>query len=797
MLGKGSVIDGMTFIPLIRPEQLASYEAFIPGYYATDPFFDPVSFNSPVMPEGQVWSLDFSTVPSTPYHDTTGETTYGSPNKILTPATQYTFSSLVSPGSGNFNIHSIETYGLAIDSVIECVAATNYSYALTSCGGISGAITLPLPDPVKPAQVTDDVVSLFVHPILPAQNQTELVGFAAGILSWKTLLSDMFPAYVRPFDIVVETGSETFTFTTEQGVAKFKGYGDGHDREYDEYAVTSELHSHTAQVASSPNFTITIYPTNAFATKFFTDHPQQASLRLLLVFVYCAALFLAYDILVRRESGEHAAVLDTKRRFVRFISHEIRTPLNTVRLGMKLLEVELAKLLTLIVTAPAETLLDVVSRSVTSWQSLADDIMLNSETAVEVLNDLLNYDKIEMGTLRLEFTLVNVCTLLSKTIAIMQVQAEQKNIKLELTPTAAELISDGRAMIVGDKLRIEQVVRSLISNALRFTPSDGVVTVSGTSVLNPVLTSIRCFTNSLPVYLLIVRTTRSTKFSPPKQALDAVGINSQSPLSHGTIVIAVKDSGAGLSEEEVAKITAHGIHFNVSELQAGQGSGLGLFISKGIIEQHGGKLVVTSDGLGKGVTFSAVLPYYGEEVIIKRQQQPSDQTIRASTRSMPSEPRRMLVVDDSPFNRKMLIRLLSSKDHKCEQAENGEAAVWKYLEMVERGEPPDAILMDFEMPVMNGPSATARLRELGCACLIVGVTGNVLPHDVAFFLEHGADAVLPKPLILEEFEQLLYSRKVPMSPADESSGFPPMRVSVKDAPSPNMRTIKVLPLENV
>jgi CheY-like chemotaxis protein len=108
-----------------------------------------------------------------------------------------------------------------------------------------------------------------------------------------------------------------------------------------------------------------------------------------------------------------------------------------------------------------------------------------------------------------------------------------------------------------------------------------------------------------------------------------------------------------------------------------------------------------------------------------------------------------LVVDDSAFNRKMVVRLLATQDHTCEQAEDGQAAVRKYLEMVERGEPPDAILMDYEMPVMNGPSATARLRELGCACLILGVTGNVLPAEVNIFREHGADDVLAKPLVLE------------------------------------------------
>jgi CheY-like chemotaxis protein len=259
----------------------------------------------------------------------------------------------------------------------------------------------------------------------------------------------------------------------------------------------------------------------------------------------------------------------------------------------------------------------------------------------------------------------------------------------------------------------------------------------------------------------------------------------------GTLSIAVKDSGAGLSPQQLAEICAEGVQFNANELQAGQGSGLGLFISKGIAEQHGGKLVVESEGLGKGVTFTAELPLFRRRPVSESMRSLASRRSRSEslnserTSAMPMmnhissstssahtvsieravaaaataagivAPCRLLVVDDSMLNRKMMIRLLSSKDHVCEQAEDGEAGIRKYLEMVERGEPPDAILMDYEMPVMNGPSATARLRELGCTCLIVGVTGNVLPHDRAFFIAHGANGVLPKPIVLEEFEQLL------------------------------------------
>jgi CheY-like chemotaxis protein len=254
----------------------------------------------------------------------------------------------------------------------------------------------------------------------------------------------------------------------------------------------------------------------------------------------------------------------------------------------------------------------------------------------------------------------------------------------------------------------------------------------------------------------------------------------------------VKDSGTGLSASQLEEICAEGVQFNANELQAGQGSGLGLFISKGIVEQHGGRLLVESEGLGKGVTFTVELPLFRGEtsgsgarssvidiskavapigVLVSLPPVPSESSLASSAYpsvlSLPAAAAqwRTLVVDDSSLSRKMLIRLLKSRDHVCEQAEDGQQAIERYSEMVARGEPLDAILMDFEMPVMNGPTATARLREMGCTCLIVGVTGNVLPADVKLFVERGADNVLPKPLVLEDFEELLTERKLQQSTA--------------------------------
>jgi len=227
------------------------------------------------------------------------------------------------------------------------------------------------------------------------------------------------------------------------------------------------------------------------------------------------------------------------------------------------------------------------------------------------------------------------------------------------------------------------------------------------------------------------------------------------------------------------------MQFNANQLQAGQGSGLGLFISKGLAEQHGGGLTVTSKGLGLGATFIFDLPLFMYEAEMtpfgsgrvkpsfkasrkdrSRENSkkvapisylvPEDEiSVIPDLEAPPPRPVRVMVVDDAVSNRKLLMRILKAKGYECDGAEDGQQAVDLYVSLRRKGEPVDAILMDFEMPVMDGPTATKRIRELGCNCFIVGVTGNVLPQDIDHFRAQGANAVLAKPLNVDVFESML------------------------------------------
>lgn len=270
----------------------------------------------------------------------------------------------------------------------------------------------------------------------------------------------------------------------------------------------------------------------------------------------------------------------------------------------------------------------------------------------------------------------------------------------------------------------------------------------------------------------------------PGESLSSAPLDKNIPQSQSQryAVITVTDTGPGLSKDQLALIGCQGVQFNPNELQGGGGSGLGLWISQQIIALHGGKLLITSPGLGLGASFQVELP------LLRLEAAPRPSESRANIDSTTTgpfitpaasryHPKRALLVDDTPSNRKMLGRILRTHNIPFDEAENGEECLAKVratqVEATATHSPDsnpallppyDLILMDYEMPILNGPKATQRLRELGCSAIVIGVTGNVLPEDCELFKQHGADAVLPKPVkihdLLELYHRLAAERAV-------------------------------------
>ena len=292
--------------------------------------------------------------------------------------------------------------------------------------------------------------------------------------------------------------------------------------------------------------------------------------------------------------------------------------------------------------------------------------------------------------------------------------------------------------------------------------------------------------------------------------------NPRRELTCGKLRIVVRDTGCGISEANQSKLFKEIVQFNPEVLQAGGGSGLGLWITSSIVKMHGGSITTFSEGLGRGTSFTVELdmqrritatdgddPVTDVVPVSAPAGEASPSPAYSSSLSCCSDTRRhpdaqhdiprksvcrcgdsclthlppieecqeshatsndpptydVLIVDDSSLNRKLLCKLFRASGHSCEEACDGLVAIDRVTARMARGPDLnttyDAILMDYVMPNVDGPTATKAIRDLGYRGLIFGVTGNALGSDVNYFLSCGADAVLAKSYDFHLFKQLV------------------------------------------
>eukprot|EP00753_Platysulcus_tardus_P001461 PLAT11352.1.p1 GENE.PLAT11352.1~~PLAT11352.1.p1 ORF type:complete len:870 (-),score=309.88 PLAT11352.1:703-3312(-) len=390
--------------------------------------------------------------------------------------------------------------------------------------------------------------------------------------------------------------------------------------------------------------------------------------------------------IARRKGLVKAAALkqsnEAKRQFVAYIFHEVRVPFNAIALGIKsllLLHKELAD-------EVRETL----------------QLMLESAHSMErVLNDVLDMQKMEEGKLSLESDRFNLFNSVRAVLQSFSSVAEAKKVtvscpELELREHDALLPS---VIVCGDRARLRQVLRNLLSNALKFTPAASSVVVNVTAA------------DSCDGY----------RFS-------------------------VSDSGPGITKEDQAKLFQP--YTQVGSAAKGTvGTGLGLAICRSIVETAGGEVWVES-AVGDGATFCFEMP-------LPEVDDPSHSSTVAIDDILGSVDSDLLVllVEDSRPSAKLLARLLRNAGYTVELAVNGQEAVQAVdsygLEYF------DFVLMDKEMPIMDGYEATRRLRDMGYDRPILGVTANALREDQAEFISHGVDAVVTKPVNLAKLARLL------------------------------------------
>jgi CheY-like chemotaxis protein/two-component sensor histidine kinase len=243
-----------------------------------------------------------------------------------------------------------------------------------------------------------------------------------------------------------------------------------------------------------------------------------------------------------------------------------------------------------------------------------------------------------------------------------------------------------RAYVSGDSVRLEQVVTNLLTNAVKYTPPGGTITV----------------------------------------AVEAQG---------GEAILRVLDTGIGISADLLPRIFDLFVQ-NESALDRRDGGlGLGLSIVRRLVEAHGGRVTAESAGLNRGAGFVVRLPLA---------EMPAEESERSDLGGRPASRRRVLVVDDNADAREALVALLELVGHEAHEAEDGPGG----LESASRLNP-DVVLVDIGLPGFDGFELARRLRASGSALRLIAVTGYGQPNFRARGAEAGFDAYLVKPVELE------------------------------------------------
>lgn len=265
--------------------------------------------------------------------------------------------------------------------------------------------------------------------------------------------------------------------------------------------------------------------------------------------------------------GEVAA----KKTFIGYLSHEIRNPISTTILGIDIL------LSSLHGVTPEMNKLKIID--------VLEDLRSSCEMANTTLSEVLMFDKIKSNLFTLDMHAENALRFAMATVKPFRLQAQANGIELNCVTRGAGL---KRLMVNMDKHKMIQVMRNLLSNAFKFTPSGGHITVQ---------ISTQMFFSEKSDGAVECLSRPDTR-------------NSDGAEPVGVFRVAVVDSGAGISAENIGRLFGQYVQFHAQELQGGKGSGLGLWISRMIVEMHDGMVGAKSEGEGKGTTIFFELPYF-------------------------------------------------------------------------------------------------------------------------------------------------------------------------------------------
>ena len=351
-----------------------------------------------------------------------------------------------------------------------------------------------------------------------------------------------------------------------------------------------------------------------------------------------------------------------------------------------------------------------------------DKIESSSQHLLALINDILEMSRIESGTIELEFSPVDLSALFDGTRDLFSEQMRQKKLDFQVHTDQIR-----NRYVWCDGKNLNRVLLNILSNAYKFTPEGGRITAS----------------------------------------LSETGSGES---GYGSYEIRVQDTGIGMSKEFAEKIFTAFERERTSTVSGVEGTGLGMSITKGIVDLMGGTIeVITSPGSGTAIVIRLKLKIAEEKDMVKDQREPADGTEETQEDSaMDFTGRRLLLVEDNMINMEIANMILSDAGFTVETAENGRIAVDK----VASSEPGyyDAVLMDIQMPVMDGYEATRAIRALDNKALagipILAMTANAFKEDELAALEAGMQAHIAKPVDVNQLMKTLAS--VLQMPADKN-----------------------------